>query len=273
MTERHLTRRLEEGPRLCGRDVALLLAALVAVDGQIEHVLVVVGHQIVEPVEFRPRVRKPPATAHHPMEELAMLGVEKQQQLDDGVPGIGAPRLDLVAADLALDPAAGPPVRIDQFAVERRVWSRGRDIADAQMLGHRGDHQVDVHAHELLRGDRGARLHQHFEPLPEAIRIELFVEARSGRPPQVEIEYGLQLIGRRQRDEIAAVLQSAGLDDPVQHLGLQAGNDLLEVRCVHNALEQIRALRECRAASAIPNERAFSQGRRMLPASDRNKQS
>ena len=122
----------------------------------------------------------------------------------------------------------------------------------------------DVHARELLRGDRRARLHQHFEPHGEAIRIELFVAPGPGRPPQVEIEYGLQLFGRRQRDEIAAVLESAGLDDPVQHLGFQARNDLFQVRGIQNALEQVAH------ALAPPARTSFSQGRRMLPAAPKN---
>ena len=168
-----------------------------------------------------------------------MLRVEKQQQLDDGSPRHRRawPRPGSRRSRYSIPPPARR-LRIDLFAVERRVWRRGRDIADAQCWASAA----------ITRSMSTPTSFCAATAAPDSISTSSHCPKRSGsscssrpgrgRPPQVEIEYGLQLIGRRQRDEIAAVLQSAGLDDPVQHLGLQAGDDLLEVRGVQNALEQ-----------------------------------
>jgi hypothetical protein len=80
--------------------------------------------------------------------------------------------------------------------------------------------------------------HQDVEPHGETIRIELFVQPRLTRPPQVEIEHTLQLVRRCQRDEIAAILEAAGLYDPVQQLRLQVTDHMPEVRRLQNAIEQ-----------------------------------
>ena len=106
------------------------------------------------------------------------------------------------------------------------------------MLRERGHHQIGVHVRECLRRDGGARFHQHFEPHAEAIGVELLVQAWLASAPQVEIEDTRQLVGRRQRHELAAILESTALNEPVQHLGLQSRDDLREVRRVQDAIEQ-----------------------------------
>lgn len=112
------------------------------------------------------------------------------------------------------------------------------------MLGERSNDEVEVDAGELLRGDAGPRPHQHFEPLPEPSRIKLLVGAGPRRPPQVEVEHRLQLTGCGHRHQIAAVLEATGLDDPVEHLGLQARNHLREMRRVQDACEQSLTVRD-----------------------------
>jgi hypothetical protein len=50
---------------------------------------------------------------------------------------------------------------------------------------------------------------------------------RPGRAPQVEVKDALQLSGRRQRHELAAILKPASLDDPLEQLGRQPRDDAL----------------------------------------------
>jgi hypothetical protein len=100
------------------------------------------------------------------------------------------------------------------------------------------DRQIDVHVGKFLRRDSCARFHHYFEPEAEAIAVELLVQAWLGRAPQVEIEDGRQLAGCRQRHELAAILESTALYDPVKHLGWQSRHDMREVRRLQNAIEQ-----------------------------------
>ena len=71
-----LSRHLEKRARLRGRHVSLLLAAPFTVERQVEHDLLVVGEQVVQPIDLGPGVRQAPAPAHHAMEVVVMLRVE-----------------------------------------------------------------------------------------------------------------------------------------------------------------------------------------------------
>jgi hypothetical protein len=117
------------------------------------------------------------------------------------------------------------------------------------------NHEIDIHPRELLRRNSGTGFHQHFEPHAEASGVELLVQvacARSGRAPHVEIEDTAQLLGCRQRDELAAVLEPTALDDPVKQLGLQSRDDVREMRGVQDAIEQ-------RPVSSVSQRRAVSR--------------
>jgi hypothetical protein len=65
----------------------------------------------------------------------------------------------------------------------------------------------------------------------------LLVHAWLGGAPQVEIKDARELVGRRQHHELAAILESAALNDAVKQVGLQSGDNVLEARCVENAIE------------------------------------
>src|SRR5262249_7646453 len=183
-------------------------------------------------------VRDSSASAHDAMEVVVMLRVEETEQGHDRVPRVGAPRLDEEAADLAIGSVAQTAIRRHLYSVQRRIRRYRRAIEDADVLCQRGDNQIDVEADEFLYRDRRAEFHQHFEPQAEAPGVQLFVEAGPVAAPQVAIEDHRQLRGRRQRHELAAILESAALNDPMQDFGLQPRDDLREVRRVQNALEQ-----------------------------------
>ena len=106
------------------------------------------------------------------------------------------------------------------------------------MLCEGGDHQIDVHLRQCLRAT----------PAPdsistsshaETIGVELLVPAWLGGAPQVQIEDARQLAGCRQRHQLAAILESTVLNDPVKDLGRQSGDDVRQVRRVQDAIEQI----------------------------------
>jgi hypothetical protein len=108
-------------------------------------------------------------------------------------------------------------------------------------LRESGDHEIGIDLRDLSRGDIGTQLHEHLEPHAEAIGVELLLESWLVAAPQVEVEDTCQLLWSRQRDELAAILQAATLNEPVKHLGRQSRNDVGQVRRVHDAGEQVAA--------------------------------
>ena len=100
------------------------------------------------------------------------------------------------------------------------------------MLCKRGHHHVEVEGGELLRGYGGVVLHQDSQPGAEAFRIKLLVEPGASRTPEVQVEEASQLPRRCQRDELAAILQSIRLNDPVNNFRWQLRDDLRKLRHV-----------------------------------------
>src|SRR5205814_8240035 len=76
------------------------------------------------------------------------------------------------------------------------------------------------------------------EPDAETIGVERLVQARLVGAPQIKVEHLHQLPGRGQRDDLAAVLEAAALNEPVKDFGRQSSDDVREVRCVEDAIEQ-----------------------------------
>ena len=117
---------------------------------------------------------------------------------------------------------------------------------------------IDVDRRDFRRRDGRATFHQDFEPDAKTVAVELLVQARLVTPPQVEVEDGRQLSRRCQRHELAAILESAAVDDPVQHFGLEPRHDLCEVRRVQNAIEERTRVSNgarCRTRRAAPSDR------------------
>ena len=106
------------------------------------------------------------------------------------------------------------------------------------MLRQGSHDQTGIHLRDDSSGSRDARLHEHLEPHAEAIGVELLVHAWLIGAPQVEVEYAGQLSRCRQGHELAAVFESAGLNDAVQHFWLQMRDDAGELWHVEDAFEQ-----------------------------------
>jgi hypothetical protein len=128
----------------------------------------------------------------------------------------------------------------------------------------------------LVEGGDGACCHrvsdvdQHFEPFAEAIDIELFVASRLRAAPQIEVEQGGELRGRGRRDELAARIESAVPNEPMQRLRREVRDDPREEWRVQETREPIVhrapisgprfAVRGCRHGPAmIPVLRANEQ--------------
>ena len=167
-----------------------------------------------------------------------MRGFELDQHVDDGVPGIRATRDEATAGDLAGEAAVRLDHRGDLRAVAGDVAGERRDVEHPHVLREAGRDEIGVEPGDGPRRHVGALLHQHLDPHAEPIGVELLVEAGGRAPPQVEIEDARDLRRRRQRDDLAAVLEPAALDDAVQQLGRQPRHDLGELRCLQDAIEQ-----------------------------------
>ena len=93
----------------------------------------------------------------------------------------------------------------------------------------RSGHEVEVHVEELLCRDVGAHLGQHLEPQPEPVGVERLLRAGGIRAPEVVVEDSRELLGRRERHDLAAVLDAAVADEAGQDPRVEALDHLGEV--------------------------------------------
>ncbi|PYQ82405.1 MAG: hypothetical protein DMG03_17685 [Acidobacteria bacterium] len=116
-----------------------------------------------------------------------------------------------------------------------------------------------------------SRVHQHFEPFAEAIDVELLVASRPRVTPQIEVEQGGELRGRRRRDELAARIESAGPNEPMQRLRREVRNDAREEWRIQQSRESI--FDRAPVAGRRIAVRDFGHGPAMIPVLASNKQS
>jgi hypothetical protein len=201
--------------------------------------------QIVQAVGLRPGVGQTPATLHHGVEVVAVLGVERDQQRDDRVPRVGSPRTDDVAARFTLEPVAARIVHrrvIDMHrisfthrlvTIRRPVITLGGWFEDARVehthvAGESDDHQIRVEGGDRSCGHRASAVHQHFEPFAEAIDVELLVASRPRSSPPCSTSICGVTRGRRRRNELAARIESAEANELMQRLRREVRNNARE---------------------------------------------
>jgi len=172
------------------------------------------------------------------LEAVVLIVGERSQHGDDRFPRVCAPGDGDVAADLASESILPADSLSDLESVRRCITRDRRAVVNTQVLREAGRHDSGVHLCDFPRSDIGARLGQHLEPHAETIGVELLVPARPGRTPEVQIEDALQLFGRSQGDELAAVFESASLDHTMDQLRLESRDDAGEVRRAQDAIEQ-----------------------------------
>ena len=242
LPETQLTRRLEKRASVRGRYISALLPAAFARDVQVEEGLRGIGEQVVQTVDFRRRVRQVPAPLHHPMEALGIFVGKGDQHGDDRVPGTGPSGDDGVASDVAVKTTLGgvSDFDIEPIGVGRRRQYRRIEHGDLRCEPRDGESRL--HLCEPPGCDIHSRFGEHVEPHTEASRVEPFV-ARAIHPPQVEVEERRHLPGRRQRQQVAAVLQPAVLNHVVKEVGWQVRDRARQLGVFGDASEQLARAR------------------------------
>src|SRR5258706_3639265 len=100
-----------------------------------------------------------------------MIGVEREEQRDDGVPGVSRDSTHKIAAHFAFGTLVRRLVDIEWLTIER--GGDCRRVENAYVPGKAGDDEVLVHGGDDLRGHISACVHQRFQPLAEALRVEM----------------------------------------------------------------------------------------------------
>ena len=225
-----LPRHLKEGARVGRCRVAVPRSPSLPFDRNVVEVLLRCHQQIVEAVDLRPGVGQAAASLHHRVKVVVLLGLERDEERDDRIPRIGSPRPHQIAAHFTLEHVTARLAVHHLVAIHRLVITRFRRferarVEDTQVTGEADDHQVLVEGGDSACCHRVSGVYQHFEPFAEAIDIELFVASRLRVAPQIEVEQGGELRGRRRRDELAARFESAVLNELMQRLRREVRDD------------------------------------------------
>ena len=282
-----LSRHLEEGARVCGRRVASLRSPALPFDLDVVEVLPRCQQQIVQAVDLRTGVGQAPAALHHSVKAVVVLDLERDEERDDRIPRIGSPRPQQIPAHLTLEPVAARFVRrrvdthhisftqrlvtLDRLVITLGDWFEDARVEHTHVGRKSGDDDVRVEGGDRSCGHRVSGVHQHFEPLAEAIDVELPVASRPRGTPQIEVEHGGELCGGRRRDELAARIESTVANELMQGLRRKVRNDAREEWCIQQSREPI--LGRARVAGRRIAVRDFGHGPAMIPVLASNKQS
>src|SRR5262249_16277629 len=89
-------------------------------------------------------------------------------------------------------------------------------------------------------------------PDAKPVRIEPFVKAWRGGAPDIDVENAPELLRRGKGHEFRTILEAPALNDAMKHLGLQARDDLREVVCVQEPIEECPRFRHGPANDSGP---------------------
>ena len=128
---------------------------------------------------------------------------------------------------------------IHRLVITLGGWFEDARVEHTHVAGQSGDDDVRVEGGDRSCGHRVSGVHQHFEPFAEAIDVELLVASRPRGTPQIEVEQGGELRGRRRRDELAARLESAVPNELMQRLRREVRNDAREEWRIQQSRESI----------------------------------
>jgi hypothetical protein len=173
-----------------------------------------------------------------------MIAIEREHQGEHRIPSIGVARHEQVTVD-----------RLRQRALDRLVRAPRVDVALAHSVAQRivvehQDHAVNRARHEVLRELREATrrdvrtgFEQHLKPRREARRVERLALAGSIVAKEIFIKRVDELLGGRERDELARVLDADVTNEARERSRGQALDRLHEIRRVDEASEQRRRAR------------------------------
>lgn len=152
---------MEKRARLRRRHVSLFFPAALPIDREVEPRLRRCIRQVIQPIDFRLRIRQAPTSAHDPIEALGLFLVQRDQHGHDRVPCVGSCRDDHVPANLAMK--AVPQARGDGHVLAidlHRVRGDG-SVEDGDVLCEGRDQQRGIDLGEPLGRDGGARFEEH----------------------------------------------------------------------------------------------------------------
>ena len=271
-----LPRHLKEGARVGRCRVAAARSPSLPFDRDVVEVLLRLGQEIVETVHLRPGVGQAAASLHHLVKVVVVFGLQRDEERNDRIPPIGSLRPHQIAAHFTLDHVTTRLAVHLLVAIHRLVITRFRRFERARVEytdvpGEADDHQVLVEGGDGACSHRVSGVHQHFEPFAEAIDIELFVASRLRVAPQIELEQRGELRGRGGRDELAARIESAVLNEPMQSLRREVRDDPREGCRVQETREPLfHRFLIARRRFAV---RGFRHGPAMIPVLPTKKQS
>ncbi len=137
--------------------------------------------QVVEPVDFGRGVGQPSTPPHHRVKTVVMVGLEREENRDDRVPGVSRDSPQEIAAHFALGTSGRCHVAVGGFIFEGR--RDRRRVKNAYVPGEPGHDEVLVHGGNGPRGHGTACVHQELQPFAEALRVESLVVAWLSAPP------------------------------------------------------------------------------------------
>src|SRR5262249_49358761 len=82
-------------------DESAFFATVLSIDRKVEEILSAIVEQIVQSIQLEAFIREMPAAVHQSMEVVRMIGIERGQQIDDGVPAVAASGLEQIATEFA----------------------------------------------------------------------------------------------------------------------------------------------------------------------------
>ncbi len=183
--------------------------------------------QVVEPVNFRRGVGQPSALAHHCVKTVVMVGVEREEKRDDGIPGVGCDATHEIAAHHALGTCVRRRVDVEWFTIDD--GGDRRRVEDAYVLRESGHDEVLVHGGNRTSGHGATGVDQHFQPFAEARCVETLVVSWLRAPPEIEVEDRCQLRCCRRGDNLCTDIEPAVRDELMQHLWREVRHELHEI--------------------------------------------
>ena len=232
----HVVRRqLEKRARRRGRDVSSVGATIFALRGGVlgQH-LRGREHLAEAAVVGDPLARRSTQTIEQAPQQPRVSLVERGQRGGERVPALETPAERAILIDLEIGLGVE---RLLQLGLDRGQHQLVE--IDHQELGvQRQRQELLVEVGELVGGEGLARLQHHLEPEAEARRIEALVGARRGAAPEILVEHLAELLGCRQRDDLAGVLEPDLIDELQERARWQRLHRAHEVRLVEDAREQ-----------------------------------
>ena len=243
------------------------LASIVPIEGHVVERLVRRVEQIVQPVQLAARVGQATTSVHQGMEAVRVARRQLDQQSDDRVPRVLAPRLDDVAPDLGRQALRREEEVLGTLVVRRLRRLQHAGIVDAEEARQCVHHERAVAPRDDARRRGGVTAGEGLHPLGEPIGVELVVRSRSGACHRSRSRTAVSCLGLSASTRSTHVLEARVADQPVQDLRREVRRHPRQIRPFQKSLQPLPVRR------AIAVFRAFGHERAMIRTPPKKKQS